>query len=172
MIFITVGTTMPFDELLEEVDRLSGLGVFGEAVICQSGQSAYKFAHGEQFAGRPTLVDLIEEASLVITHGGATVIQLLLACKPFVAFPNPRGAGDHQTSFLKQIADVSDISWSREVGDLGRLFAERRARGPASIRADIPRAAEIIPVFAKYGKLPHPAFLPARHRFGWHHGSK
>jgi UDP-N-acetylglucosamine transferase subunit ALG13 len=166
MIFITVGTTMPFDELLEEVDRLAGQGVFGEEVICQSGQSAYQMAYGGQFKGRPSLVDLIDDASLVITHGGATVIQLLLACKPFVAFPNPRGAGDHQTSFLKQIANVSSISWSRNVSDLARLFAERRLCGPASIRADFPRAAEVIPVFAKHHNQPHPAFLPAPPAFG------
>ncbi len=159
MIFITVGTTMPFDELLEEVDRMAGQGGFGEPVICQSGQSAYQLAHGAQFRGRPSLVDLIGEASLVITHGGATVIQLLLACKPFVAFPNPRGAGDHQTSFLRQIASVSDISWSPNVGDLPRLFAARRLMGPASIRADFPRAAEIIPALA----IPkaRPALRPA-----------
>lgn len=144
MIFVTVGTTMPFDELLEEVDRLASLGTFGENVVCQGGQSRYRLSHGEQFVGRPSIDDLIAQSSLVISHGGATVIQLLLASKPFVAFPNPRAAGAHQYGFLTQIASVSKISWSKNVKDLARLFQERRLLGPARLALDIPRAADII----------------------------
>lgn len=144
MILVTVGTTMPFDELLEEVDRLAGQGFFGEDVVVQAGQSTYTMRHATQFKGRPSIADLIEEASMVLSHGGATVIQLLMAGKQFVAFPNPRGAGDHQTSFLATVADVSDISWSRDVRDTDRLVSDRRARGPARLRAGFPRAADVI----------------------------
>ncbi len=144
MILVTVGTTMPFDELLAEVDRLAGDGFFGEDVVCQGGQSRYRLRHGEQFIGRPSIDDLIGASSLVITHGGATVIQLLLAGKPFVAFPNPRGAGDHQTSFLEAIAAVSAISWSRDVADLARLVGERRALGAATVPREFPRAGGLI----------------------------
>lgn len=144
MIFITVGTAAPFDELLEEVDGLARIGMFGEPVICQGGQSRYRMVHGEQFVGRPSIDDLIAKSSLVITHGGATVIQLLIARKPFIAFPNPRAAGGHQISFLEHLGSISDISWSRDVKDVARLFQERRSLGPASVRADFPRAADII----------------------------
>jgi UDP-N-acetylglucosamine transferase subunit ALG13 len=144
LIFVTVGTTMPFDELFVEVDRLAGTGFFHEEVICQSGQSSYKMSHCEQFVGRPSIDDLIADSSLVISHGGATVIQLLIAQKPFVAFPNPRGAGDHQGSFLEQVASMSDISWSKDVQDLARLVTERRRLGTASVRTDFPRASDAI----------------------------
>lgn len=147
MILVTVGTTMPFNALLEEVDRLKTARVLDEDLICQSGQSSYRMSSGEQFIGRPTIADLIERSSLVITHGGATVIQLLMAKKPFIAFPNPLGAGDHQTSFLRQVSLISDISWSRDVRDLERLYRERRAQGPASVRNDVPRAADLIQDF-------------------------
>ena len=66
---------MPFDELLEEVDKLSAAGEFGENIVCQGGQSSYRLKHGEQFMARPSIEDLIAESSLVITHGGATVIS-------------------------------------------------------------------------------------------------
>ncbi len=144
MIFVTVGTTMPFDELLAEVDRLAGADALGEPVICQVGQSRYRLSHGEQFIGRPSIAPLIADSSLVVTHGGATVIQLLAAGKPFVALANPRGAGDHQTSFLRTLSTVTPISWSRDVGDLHRLLRERRALGPAAMPADFPRAAELV----------------------------
>ncbi len=135
---------MPFDELLAEVDRCAAAGVFGQEIVCQGGQSSYHMAHGKQFMAQPTIDDLIAESSMVITHGGATVVQLLIAGKSFVAFPNPRGAGDHQTSFLEQIATVSDISWSRSLKDLARLFEERQSLGPARLRTGFPRAGDII----------------------------
>ena len=144
MILVTVGTTMPFDELVAEVDRLSGAGLLGERVICQGGHSAYQMKNGEQFFGKPSISDLIAESSLVISHGGATVVQLLMARKPFVAFPNPRGAGDHQTAFLKQISATADVSWSANVSDLLALVEDRRAKGPSVVRADIPRAGRLI----------------------------
>ncbi len=144
MIFVTAGTTMPFDELFEEVDRLAGENFFNEELICQSGQTSYQMRHAVQFRGRPSIDDLIAGASLVLSHGGATVVQLLLARKLFVAFPNPRGAGNHQTSFLSTIAGVSDISWSADVRDVARLVGERRKAGPAQLRAGFPRAAEVI----------------------------
>ena len=135
---------MPFDELVEEVDRLAGAGALGEDVICQGGETRYRMQHCEQFRARKRIDDLIAESSLVITHGGATVVELLMAHKPFVAFPNPRGAGDHQRGFLQRVASVSDISWSADVHDLLRLVGERRRAGPAVLKETIPRARDIV----------------------------
>jgi UDP-N-acetylglucosamine transferase subunit ALG13 len=134
---------MPFDELLEEVDLLAREGVFSENIICQAGQSRYHLTHGEQFIGRPSIDDLIAESSITITHGGATVLQLLIAQKPFVAFPNPRGAGNHQASLAK-VSEMAGISWSTNVKDLRKLFHHRRVLGPATIRPELPRVGTII----------------------------
>jgi UDP-N-acetylglucosamine transferase subunit ALG13 len=144
LIFVTVGTTLPFDELLSKVDRLASDQFFGEKIICQGGQSRYRIINGEQFVGRPTIADLIAESTMVITHGGLTVLQCLAAYKPFVAFPNPRCAGEHQLGFLTEIATMSNISWSRNVSDLRALYSERRLKGPASIKSELPRAADVI----------------------------
>ncbi len=152
VILVTVGTTMPFDELLAEVDRLAEKGFFEGTLLVQSGQSKYRMRHGEQFVGRPGLQDLIDQSDMVITHGGATVIQLLLSGKPFVAFPNPRAAGDHQTAFLCQVSEVMDISWSRDVADLERLCTERRKTGPARNDGAFPKAASLIENFARHKK--------------------
>lgn len=149
MILVTVGTTMPFDELLSEVDRLAECGVITEPLVTQYGQSSYRMRHGEQFIGRPGLQDLIDRSSLVISHGGATVIQLLLSRKPFVTFPNPRGAGDHQTAFLEQISKIIDISWSRDVSDLESLYRQRIQLGASSVMNNIPKAANLISAFAR-----------------------
>ena len=146
MILITVGTTMPFDELLQEADRLAGAGLLNGPIVCQGGHSKYRMKHAEQFFARPSITDLIATSSLVICHGGgATVLQLLTARKPFVAFPNPRGAGDHQTLFLKHASLLSEISWSSDVSDMLQLVRVRQAHGPATtIRAGIPRVGDLL----------------------------
>ena len=131
------------------MDQLAECGVITQSLVTQYGQSKYRMRHGEQFVGRPSLQDLIDRSSLVITHGGATVIQLLLSNKPFVAFPNPRGAGDHQTAFLKQVSSVIDISWSRRVGDLESLYLRRISLGASVITSQLPKAADLIHEFAR-----------------------
>jgi UDP-N-acetylglucosamine transferase subunit ALG13 len=143
VILVTAGTTMPFDELFVEVDRLAAAGLLAD-LQSVSGQTTYQMKHGEQFVAKPSLNDLIDASSLVITHGGATVIQALLAKKPFVAFANPRGAGDHQRAFLERVATIADISWSTDVKDLERLVRERMAAGPSIVNKAIPRAADIV----------------------------
>ncbi len=144
MILVTVGTTMPFDELVAEADRLVGAGVLDEEVVCQSGESAYRTTHCRPIRALPSLEDMLASASLVVTHGGATVIQLLMMKKPFVAFPNPRGAGHHQHHFLERVSTVARISWSTDVADLARLIGERRALGPATVDEGVPRARDIV----------------------------
>ena len=135
MILVTVGTTMPFPSLLEEVDRLAGRGVFGEDVLCQTGHSRVTLTNCAGFAFRPTLDDLFEKASLVITHGGTTVFTLLSLRKPFIAFANPLGADDHQLNMLAALARMAGISWSADVRDLERLYRQVSRDPPAPLSA-------------------------------------
>lgn len=135
MILVTVGTTMPFPALLEEVDRLAGLGVFDEPVVCQTGPTKCSLRHCESFAFRPTLDDLFEQASLVITHGGSTVFTLLSLGKPFVAFPNPIGADDHQLHVLRTLSDRVGFLWSQDVSALEDLYRRARVTRPAMFDA-------------------------------------
>jgi beta-1,4-N-acetylglucosaminyltransferase len=123
MILVTVGTTIPFDELIEEVDRLCGEKFFPSEVLCQTGHSAYCPRNCEWFRFRRTLDDLIERADVIICHGGTgSVLQAIIAEKRFVAFANPRAADAHQEQFLERLSAEFEIAWSGRVRDLGSLF--------------------------------------------------
>jgi UDP-N-acetylglucosamine transferase subunit ALG13 len=147
MIFVTVGTTMPFDELLEEVDRLFDEGLLEGELLTQTGTSKYRMRHGEQFAARKSIDDEIARSRFVISHGGATVVNLVSLRKNFVAFPNPRAAGQHQELFLRELAAIADISWSTDVRNLKGLYRHRLAVGPPTVRSEVPRAADVIRAF-------------------------
>jgi beta-1,4-N-acetylglucosaminyltransferase len=127
MIFVTVGTTLPFDELIETMDALVRRGNIAEQVVCQIGVGRYRPKRCEFFAFRPTLAPWYEEASLVVAHGGTgTVLELLRMKKPFVAVANPRAADNHQAQFLAKLESLGSVLWCR---DLDRLHQDiQRAR--------------------------------------------
>jgi len=123
MIFVTIGTTMPFDELFIEIDRLIENGVIHEEVICQTGQSKYKPKHCKHFDFKPNVDDLIEKADKLIVHGGTgSTIGAILSMKPFMVFTNPRGADDHQVEFLEELSKDYNIVWSKDVTALESLY--------------------------------------------------
>lgn len=136
MIFATVGTTLPFDELLEELDRLAGQDFFDEPLLVQTGTSRYEPKNYEHFRFRPSIEAEYERASLLIVHGGTgSTLHALHTNKPFIAFANPRAQHDHQAEFLEEMSQVLPILWSRDVADLERLYrmAQDGDRGPLPV---------------------------------------
>ena len=128
MIFVTVGTTLPFDALIETVDKMAGNGDFSESVVCQIGHGRYEPKHCEYFRFSPEIDDWIQRATLVIGHGGTgTVSSLLAEAKPFVAVANPAGADDHQGAFLARLSQTVSFLWTKDLSELQRLVTLARS---------------------------------------------
>jgi beta-1,4-N-acetylglucosaminyltransferase len=122
---------MPFDKLIRQIDHLVAEGTVSEPVICQIGTGTYEPVHCKFFRFRPNLDDLFAEADLVITHGGATVIGLLVARKRFIAVPNDLAAGQHQLHFLERMAKQTSLHWTPDPLQLGPLIAAARQSAPS-----------------------------------------
>ena len=123
MIFVTVGTTMPFDELFEEIDRLAEENYFDQEIVCQTGQSNYIPSNCKYFKFESDLSHYFQEADFLIVHGGTgSTIEAILSGKPFIAFANPRGADDHQAQFLSRMSKEYSVIWSRNCKDLTKLY--------------------------------------------------
>jgi len=100
VIFCTVGTT-EFDDLVRAVDALAP--ELDEPVVFQIGRGFYEPKHGEWFRFRPDISDYIENASLVIAHGGfGTIIEVLYAGTPLVSVPNPDRFDKHQEQIIRR----------------------------------------------------------------------
>ena len=123
MIFVTVGTTS-FDQLIKMVDGYFDEDKNTDDIVFQIGSGSYQPKHGEFFTFRPSIDELINSADIVITHGGSTVLSLLLLKKKFVAVANTDLADDHQTKFLKKINQVIPILWTNNLEDLPGLINE------------------------------------------------
>lgn len=141
MIFVTVGSSLPFDALVEAVDRFVGEGRIKGPVVCQIGHGTYVPRNCEHFAFTPHFDHWIQKASLVIGHGGTgTVSTLLSEGKPFIAVPNPAVADDHQRVFLERLSRAVNFLWTTDLTALPDL---------------IEAAATFVPSGAKGEKLVH-----------------
>ena len=114
MIFVTVGThEQQFNRLIECVDRLKQSGIIDDEVIIQSGYSTYKPTSCKNMAIIPysDMIKYIEEARIVITHGGPSsfIIPLQKNKIPIVVPRQKRydeHVNDHQVEFCHKVADV------------------------------------------------------------------
>ncbi|MBW2663131.1 MAG: glycosyl transferase family 28 [Deltaproteobacteria bacterium] len=119
MIFVTVGTTIWFDDLIETIDQLVASEQIHEPVVCQIGNGRYIPKNCEYFRFQKSIDEWIQRSSVVISHGGTgTVLSLLVMQKPFVAVANPMGADDHQSQFLERLERTGCVLWCRNLEDL------------------------------------------------------
>ena len=113
MIFVTVGThEQGFDRLIKEIDRLKEQNVIKENVIIQKGYTDYepKYCETYKLIDYNKLQDYLEEARIIITHGGpASFIAPLSIGKTPIVVPRQskfsEHVNDHQVDFVKQVVE-------------------------------------------------------------------
>ncbi|NOX63546.1 MAG: hypothetical protein GXP42_16605 [Chloroflexi bacterium] len=124
MIFCTVGTT-EFDDLVRAVDALAP--ALEEPVIFQIGQGLYEPKHGQWFRLRPSIDDLLDEASLIISHGGfGTLVEALSRGKRVVGVANPDRYDRHQEQILRRFAADGYLVACFELNQLADAIAQAR----------------------------------------------
>lgn len=129
MIFLTLGTQLPFDRLVEALDTAAaGLD---EEIIAQTGQGSYQPA---SFTAVATLSpaqfeDTLARARVVVSHAGiGTILTGLKHRKPLILMARKAQFGehrnDHQLATLRQFAAVSGIHVAENSDDLARLLRD------------------------------------------------
>jgi UDP-N-acetylglucosamine transferase subunit ALG13 len=113
VVFVTVGSApQGFERLLKEVDLLAGRGMFGDSkVFMQVGHSKYTPLHcqSQDFVSRNEFRHLLEQANLVICHGGSTPLEVIRTGHVPVVMPRRKQFGeivnDHQVEFVRLLAE-------------------------------------------------------------------
>lgn len=133
MIFVTVGThEQQFNRLIECVDNMKKDGLIDEDVVMQIGYSTYepKYCKWERLYSYKKMIALVEEARIVITHGGPSsfIMPLQIGKYPIVV---PRSkkydehVNDHQISFVNQVSErLGTIIVTENVQKLIELIKE------------------------------------------------
>lgn len=130
MIFITLGSQkFQFDRLLQKVDSLIENNIITEKVIAQTGYSKYEPKHFEQipFLSRDQFAELMQQADIVITHGGTgAIIGAVKKGKKVIAVPRLAKYGEHvdnhQLEIVNQFKDSNLIIACTDLEELEIKF--------------------------------------------------
>ncbi|MFW6031889.1 MAG: glycosyltransferase [Phycisphaeraceae bacterium] len=124
MIFLTIGTQLPFDRLVRAVDRWAARRGRDD-VYAQVGRSSYeptamrwtRYLEPEAFQRR------FERAELIVAHAGmGTIISAMELGKPVLVMPRRAAMGehrnDHQLATAKQFADRAGVYVAEDEADV------------------------------------------------------
>ena len=141
MIFITVGTQIPFDRLLRMVDEIAPhLG--GEQIVAQCCRATYQPRHFTtvQFISPAEFNRIVADARIIIAHAGiGTILTAMQMRKPLVVVPRQAALhehrNDHQLATAQNLAHDYDVAVAHTAAEL--LQAINRAALPKPL-ADHP----------------------------------
>jgi UDP-N-acetylglucosamine transferase subunit ALG13 len=90
VIFVTVGTQLPFDRMVRAIDRWAAESVQPSDVFAQIGPSSYQPQHirYKPFVGAGEFDRLVIQASVIVSHAGmGSILTALTHGKPIVIMP-------------------------------------------------------------------------------------
>lgn len=115
MIFVTVGSQLPFDRLIIAVDEWAALNTEIKVVV-QAGKSNFisKYCQIKNYIDPAEWRQLVNEAELIIGHAGmGTILNCLDHNKPLVIMPREFKLGeirnDHQIATVSYFKDIPGI---------------------------------------------------------------
>lgn len=132
MILVTLGTQdKAFERLLKAVDKLIKKGAIKDRVVVQSGFTKYESDNMEIFDLIPmrTFDKLVDEADLIITHGGVgSILGAIRKGKKVIAVPRlskyKEHTNDHQKQIVEEFAKKEYILTCKDLNKLDRVIDE------------------------------------------------
>ena len=147
MIFLTVGTQLPFDRLVAAVDRWAATRP-GADVFAQVGPTGLRpgAIAWEPFVAPADCRERMRAAEAIVAHAGmGTILTALELGTPIVVMPRRADLGehrnDHQLATARRFAERGSIAVAFDDDELHARLDALRAGGPAA-RPRIARHAE------------------------------
>jgi UDP-N-acetylglucosamine transferase subunit ALG13 len=125
-IFVTVGTQLPFDRLVREMDAWA-VGNPVHPVFAQVGESAHSCLamNAVRRLSRTRFVEAVESADVIVAHAGiGSVLTALDAGKRVILMPRRADLGEHRNDHqAATAAELSRLGTVTVVGDAEGLAA-------------------------------------------------
>jgi UDP-N-acetylglucosamine transferase subunit ALG13 len=119
LIFVTVGTSLPHDELVEMMDRLVGEGKIKDRVVVQRGAGRYTPKNIEHFRFSQSLTDYYNAANIVISNCGAgTIMENVTKGRKLIVIQNPDVTGGHEWELVTKMEKGNHLIWCRDINQL------------------------------------------------------
>ena len=142
MIFVTVGTVVPFDRLVRAVDEAAGAGIIDEEMFAQVGRGGYRPKHmpWSEALERDVFGEYMARADRLIAHAGTgTIFEALEAGKPLLVMPRLRRYGeivnDHQVGTARRFGELGHVLVAEDEGEIAGKVGE--------LGTFVPRAREV-----------------------------
>lgn len=124
MIFVTVGSQLPFDRLVMAIDEWAKLNP-EETVVVQSIKSGYIPTYCELFdyIEPSKWQEMLNNAKLIVSHAGmGTILKCLDNKKPIVIMPRELKyneiRNDHQLATIEKLVDHAGVYVTRDAQEL------------------------------------------------------
>ena len=130
MIFVAVGTQLPFDRLIEAVDTWPGCGQ--TKVYAQVGEGKYipKNIEASEYITAMEFAGFCQEAEIIVAHAGmGAILTAREYGKPLIIMPRSAELGehrnDHQLATAKRFGELDGIYVATSEGELHALLDKR-----------------------------------------------
>ena len=140
MIFVTVGTQLPFDRLVKAVDDWAA-DAAAPGVFAQIGDGVYRPAHMEwtQFLPADQFRRRIAAASLIVSHAGmGNLLAALAARKPLLVLPRRAALNeirnDHQLATAKWLRQLPGVTVVDDDDALTASLRHDQWQAPGAVR--------------------------------------
>lgn len=147
MIFVTVGTQLPFPRLIDAMNALAP--DLGEEVVAQTGPEPGDWPHltQHQKLTPEAFEGLFRDARVIVGHAGiGTILSAKRYGKPLIVLPRRHALGehrnDHQLATARQVEKLDGVTVAWEAEALGDLL--RRPGLPAASDSPSPSHAALI----------------------------
>lgn len=139
MIFVTVGTQLPFDRLVMAVDAWARTRKRRD-VIAQTGASSYipRSLEAKPFVASQDFRRLVQDCQLLVAHAGmGSILTALDLGKPVLVMPRRAALGehrnDHQLATVAGLAHISQVCVADHADAIApamdRLLAQEHREG-------------------------------------------
>jgi len=152
MIFVTLGTQdKGFPRLLEAIDREIENGNITEKVIVQAGYTKYSSKNMEilDYIPADLFDNYIDEANLIITHGGAgSILTAVKKNKKVIAAARlskyKEHTNDHQRQIVKEFSDKGYILELRDFNKLSKVIEKSRSFKPKKFESNTKNMIKLV----------------------------
>ena len=123
MIFVTVGTSLPHNELIEKIDNLIGQGIIQDEAIAQIGAGTYMPKNIEYIRFAPSLEEYYQKAEIVVSNCGAgTIMENVTKGRKLVVIQNPDVTGGHEWEIVTKMERGNHLLWCKDIEDLASMI--------------------------------------------------
>lgn len=127
MIFVTIGTQLPFDRLIKIIDELAPQ--LNEDVIAQVYQCGFTPQNIKtvDFLAPDEFNTLFDKARLIVSHAGmGTILSALQKNKPIIVFPRIAALGEHrnehQMATARKFKEMGAVNVAMNEEELEKLL--------------------------------------------------